>query len=88
MTTGMKLGGPVANPIRTMLDGKNHEGVIFECDSEKRAETTRYAAIMLKRRNGYDYRTSRRGNDLLVYRNDADPFELRGAIRVSLRKEV
>lgn len=79
MTTGKKLGGPVANPIRQMLDGKA-DGVIFTCDDAKAAETTRYAALMLKRRNGYSYKTMRKDNQLTVYKPGSDPYELHGTI--------
>ena len=84
MNPGTKIGGPIATPIRTMLTEKHHDGVIFECDNSKRAETTRYAAIMLKRRNDYTYKTKRLDNNLIVYKDDVDPFEMRGAIKVKL----
>lgn len=82
-----QIGGPVANPIREMLDSLYKDGVIFDCSNEKRAETTRYAALMLKQRNGYSYKTMRRGNTLTVYKNDADPYELHGTIKVNFKED-
>ena len=82
MRAGKKLGGPVADPIRQMLDTKNSDGVIFKCRDEKDAENTRYAAIMLKCRNNYDYKTMRRGDILTVYKPNVDPFEMHSPLRV------
>lgn len=82
MTAGHKIGGPVADPIREMLSSNRKEGVIFECQNDHKAENTRYAALMLKRRNDYAYRTMRKGNMLTVYKEDADPYELHGTIKV------
>lgn len=87
MMAGNKIGGPIANPIRDMLDSSYRDGVIFECASDKRAETIRYAALMLKHRNGYSYKTMRRGNKLTVYKDDADPYEMHGALKVSFMEE-
>lgn len=84
MNVGTKIGGPIADPIRDMLDDTYCDGVIFECKSADKAETTRYAAYMLKHRNGYSYKTTRRKNYLTVYKKGADPFELRSPIRVNL----
>lgn len=82
MKAGHKTGGPVADPIREMLDSGRKEGVIFECPDDHKAENTRYAALMLRRRNDYAYKTMRKGKTLTVYKEDADPYELHGAIRV------
>lgn len=84
MSPGQKVGGPVANPIREMLDSKYRDGVIFECDTDEKAETTRYAALMLKRRNGYSYKTTRKANRLTVYKDDIDPYEMHGVSKVHL----
>lgn len=80
MNPGYKLGGPVANPIREMIDSNWKEGVIFRCGSKEKAESSRYAALMLKRRNGYSYKTMRKGSVLTVYKDGADPFELHGIV--------
>lgn len=82
MNLGKKTGGPVANPIREMLDSSYREGVIFDCPNEHKAENARYAALMLKRRNGYSYKTMRKGTRLTIYKNDADPYELHGIVKV------
>lgn len=82
MRSGHKLGGPVADPIREMLDSNKTEGVIFDCPNEKKAENTRYAALMLKRRNGYSYKTMRKGERLTIYKDDADPYELHGTLKI------
>lgn len=82
MITGKKIGGPIANPIRDMVNNPNCDGVIFECKYSEKAETTRYAAYMLKHRNGYNYKTTRRKNILIVYKKGTDPFELRSPIRI------
>lgn len=79
---GRKLGGPIADPIREMLSDRHCEGVIFDCSDFKDAENTRYAAIMLKHRNGYSYKTMRRENVLTVYKTDADPYEMHHPLRV------
>ena len=84
MNAGKKIGGPIANPIRGMIDDPSCDGVIFECKSADKAETTRYAAYMLKHRNDYEYKTTRRKNFLVVYRKGRDPFELRSPIRIKL----
>ena len=77
-----KIGGPVADPIREMLDSSHRDGVIFDCPDDKKAENTRYAALMLKRRNGYSYKTMRKGSTLTVYKSDVDPYELHGSVKV------
>lgn len=87
MKTGTIIGGPIANPIREMLYEKSRDGVIFDCKDEKKAENTRYAALMLKRRNDYSFKTMRKGCRLIIYKSDADPYELRGASRVYLDKD-
>lgn len=87
MLAGNKIGGPVANPIREMLDSSHKDGVIFECSDAKRAETTRYAALMLKKRNGYSYKTMRKGSTLTVYKNDVDPYEMHGVSKVRFMEE-
>lgn len=87
MIAGNKIGGPVANPIREMLGSKNNDGVIFSCKDQHKAENTRYAALMLKRRNGYSYRTMRKENTLMVYKNNVDPYEMHGALRVDFMED-
>ena len=84
MNAGKQIGGPIATPIRSMVNNPNCDGVIFECKSERQAENTRYAAYMLKHRNGYSYKTMRRKNYLTVYKTDRDPFELHGQLRTRL----
>lgn len=81
MNLGHKLGGPIADPIREMVESNWKEAVIFNCSSDQKAETSRYAALMLKRRNGYSYKTMRKGNVLTVYKEDADPYELHGVVK-------
>lgn len=87
MNTGKLIGGPVANPIRDMLCSNKTDGVIFNCYNEKKATNTRYAAIMLKRRNKYDYKTTQRGNILTVYKPNIDPYELHNPNHVYFKKE-
>ena len=82
MIAGQKVGGPVATPIREMLDSNHKDGVIFECQDDHKAENARYAALMLRRRNDYSYKTMRKGSRLTVYKEDADPYELHGTIKV------
>lgn len=82
MRTGQKIGGPVANPIREMINSNFRDGVIFECPHEKKAINTRFAALVLKNRNGYDYKTKLRGKTVTVYKPEADPYELHGPIKV------
>ena len=77
-----RTGGPIANPIREMLDSNYREGVIFECPDKKKAENTRYAAYMLARRNGYSYKTMRKGTRLTVYKEGTDPYEMHGVVKV------
>ena len=87
MRAGNKIGGPIANPIREMLNSSNKDGVIFSCSSDHKAENTRYAALMLKRRNGYSYRTMRKNNTLMVYKNNVDPYEMHGTLKVNFMEE-
>lgn len=82
MNKGRLIGGPVANPIREMLSTKKKDGVIFHHEDEHKAETTRYAALMLKRRNGYSYKTMRKGDMLVVYKPEVDPYELHNPYHV------
>ena len=67
MRSGQLVGGKIATPIREMLSSPLYNGVIFHCGSRERAEATRDAALVLKHRNKYDYRTKRNGNDMIVY---------------------
>lgn len=67
MRAGQLVGGKIATPIRDMLSSDLYNGVIFHCGSRERAESTRDAAIVLKHRNDYEYRTKRNGNDMIVY---------------------
>lgn len=50
-----------------MLDSKQWNGVTFNCRDEEQAEKTRIAALILKKRCDYEYKTRRRGRDLTVY---------------------
>lgn len=73
MKKGELRGGKIATPIRTMLDSEIYNGVVFHCDDDGAAETVRMAALMLRRRNNYTYRTTKRKNGLVVYKgNDTD----------------
>lgn len=81
---GRRGGGPIADPIREMVADPECDGAVFHCEDVKQAENTRYAAIMLKHRNGFSFKTTRRGHVLIVYKNDADPFEMRNPISKSL----
>ena len=82
MRAGKQIGGPVADPIREMLNSSRRDGVIFHCQDGNKAETTRYAALMLKRRNGYSYKTMRKDNVLMVYKTGMDPYELHNVVKV------
>lgn len=75
MKKGELRGGRVATPIREMLASNIYDGVIFHCDNVRSAESTRIAALVLRERNGYDYHTARRDNDLIVYRDYDSLFE-------------
>ena len=68
MIRGDKIGGKVATPIRAMLESKVYNGVAFLCQSDEDVETVRQAAIMLRKRNGYLYYTTKRGLSLVVYK--------------------
>lgn len=68
MKKGELKGGKIATPIREMLDSPFYNGVIFRCRDVKQAETTRMAALILRGRYHYDYRTSRKSNNLVVYK--------------------
>ena len=69
MKKGELKGGKIATPIRDMLSSEIYNGVIFRCDNVEAAEVTRITALVLRERNHYDYRTSRRGDDLIVYKD-------------------
>ena len=87
MNTGKKVGGPIANPIREMLGSSKTDGVIFNCYSVEKAENTRSAAIMLKHRNDYTYKTTRKGKTLTVYKPDVDPYEIHNPSHVYFDEE-
>lgn len=74
MNKGVPIGGTMATPIRNMLKSREFNGVMFRCGTEERAERARNAALIFKRRNNYDYKTSRTSTNLLVYKGDNDPF--------------
>ena len=86
MRKGVLPGGKISTPVRAMLASELYNAVIFQCDSPKDAEKTRFAALAVRRRGDYDFRTCRRGNDLIVYVDDGryDPL----AITRDLRKET
>ncbi len=65
-------GGKLATPIRDMLMSPEYNGVVFHCEDKKHAESSRYAALMLKWRYKYDLKTARRGSDLIVYKEGWD----------------
>ncbi len=77
MRTRKQIGGKIATPIRDMLDNSDFNGVIFKFENAKKVENGRYAALMLKHRNDYNYKTKKDGSDLLVYLPEADPFDLK-----------
>jgi len=64
---GLK-GGKIATPIREMLDSVIYNGVVFKCNDDRAVETVRMAALMLKKRNGYEYHTTKRDKNLVVYK--------------------
>lgn len=68
MKKGELKGGKIATPIREMLATKLYNGVMFCCENAGAAEKVRMAALMLKKRNGYSYHTTKRGNSLVVYK--------------------
>lgn len=70
LRAGKILGGKIATPVREMISSREFNGVIFRCASPKHAETTRTAALTLKLRNDYDIKTSRKGSDLIVYKDN------------------
>ena len=85
MRAGQLKGGKVATPIRDMLSSELYNGVIFHCGTRERAETTRVAALVLKGRNKYEYRTRRNGTDMIVYKGGLDD-DIEG-FDVNLREE-
>ena len=76
MRSGQLIGGKVATPVREMLSSDIYNGVVFHCEDEDHAEITRLAALVLRNRNHYSYRTARRGNKLIVYKDEFnfEPF--------------
>lgn len=70
MRVGQIIGGKIATPVRNMLQSTVYNGVIFHCEDVKHAETTRTAALTLRLRNDYNYKTHRHGSDLIVYKHD------------------
>lgn len=70
MRAGQLVGGKVATPVREMLSSDIYNGVVFKCDDVKAAERTRTAALVLRGRNRYEYRTRRCGNNLIVYKGE------------------
>ena len=70
MKKGELKGGKIATPVRDMLASDIYNGVVFRCNDERAAETVRMAALMLKKRNGYDIRTTRRNNNMVVYKGE------------------
>jgi hypothetical protein len=87
VNTGKQTGGPIANPIREMIGSSKIDGVIFKCPTIRKAENTRCAAIMLKRRNDYQYKTTRKGNILTVYKPEIDPYEIHNPTHVYFDEE-
>lgn len=77
MNKGIPIGGAMATPIRRMLKSREYNGVVFQCGTEERAERARTAALIFRRRNDYDYKTSRTSTNLLVYKGENDPFDRR-----------
>lgn len=61
-------GGKIADPIREMLKSDDYNGVIFRCDDAEQAETVRMAALMLRWRNKYPFKTSVRDSKAIVYK--------------------
>lgn len=70
MKTGQKIGGKVATPVREMLSSDVYNGVVFHCEDGEHAERTRIAALILRTRNNYSYKTARRGDRLIVYKDE------------------
>lgn len=69
MKAGDKPGGKIATPIREMLKSDLYNGVAFQCVDEEHAETTRIAALTLRLRNNYEYKTTRNQNVMTVYKD-------------------
>lgn len=65
-------GGKYATPIRDMLKDEHLDGVVFVCDDPKHAETVRVCSLILKERNGYEYKTSVRDNRALIFKYERD----------------
>lgn len=76
MKKGELKGGKIATPVREMIGSPLYNGVRFHCDNERAAEGVRMAALMLRKRNGYDIRTTKRGSSMVVYKGpDTDEPE-------------
>jgi len=69
MRAGQQSGGKVATPVRDMLESLEYNSVIFHCEDDEHAETIRMDALMLRWRYRYPYKTSRKGNRVIVYKD-------------------
>lgn len=85
LRSGQIVGGKIATPVREMLSSRTYNGVIFQCESPEHAETTRTAALTLKLRNDYDIKTSRKGSNLIVYKDNGIDYP--HMFRVDIPKE-
>ena len=72
MKKGQLKGGKIATPVRDMLSSEVYNGVVFHCEDNQHAETTRLAALILRGRNNYTFNTHRNGKDLIVYKDGWD----------------
>ena len=66
--TKQQRGGKYATPIRNMLKDNNLDGIIFQCDDADHAESVRVCTLVLKERNGYDYKTSVHKNLAMIFK--------------------
>ena len=73
MKRGEHPGGKITTPIRELMKSEVFNGVIFICDSPEAAESTRLAALAVRRRNGFkELHTTRRADRIMVYKDDGD----------------
>jgi len=69
---GTRPGGKISTPIREMLDSDIYNGVVFHCEDPEHAEATRISALVARQRDRALFRTSRMGNDLVVYTSEPE----------------
>ena len=70
----MNRGGKIISPIRDAVRYCECDGVRFSCKDKNHAEQIRISACVANGRNGFELKTHRTGNDLIVYKPDVDLY--------------